>query len=85
MSACVLLNPDGTLTPLVDPVGQCTGFVLLEAGEWQLAEFMVGLTSIPPASDLLQVFSYGVTIPMVFGFIGWGVGLVFRFFRHDDE
>lgn len=34
MAQCVILNPDGTLTPTGQPVAECTGYVLVSGSEY---------------------------------------------------
>ena len=57
MSLCVVLNPDGTLSPTGQPVADCTGYVLATPAEIYFTEVMASAFEAPSNAALAGWFA----------------------------
>jgi hypothetical protein len=64
MAECVVLNVDGTLTPTGQPVGECTGFVMVSGSEYGVYQLTQAWLEQPTLEQVQLVFSVGFFGPL---------------------
>jgi hypothetical protein len=71
-ASCVSASPEGLLSVNTVPVGECTSYILLSAGDW------VGSSVWEiPSTDQLSLFWFmGFSLPITLYLISYSVGVV---------
>lgn len=83
MSACVVVNPDGTLAFTGHPVSECPGYVLVSSAEHGVYAVVQEAFGMPEKEVIASWFvgSYGVV--MLFYMAAYFVGRIVAMFNHD--
>lgn len=81
MAQCVVLNVDGTLTPTGQPVGECTGYVLVSGSEYGIYSVVQQAFSTPAPEQATGWFVGAWGIVMVFYVAARCVGAVLSMFH----
>jgi len=64
MAQCVVLNPDGTLTPTAEPVAECSGFVLVSGSEFSVYQLVHEAFATPTSEQTATLLSIGFFGPL---------------------
>lgn len=78
MSACVVLNADGTLTPTGQPAAECAGYVLVSSTEHGQMNFLGELFANPGQEVLNSVLVAAFGFVLVCNVAGSIVGSVVK-------
>lgn len=76
-AACVSVSPEGLLSVNTVPVGECTSYILLSAGDW------VGSSvwELPAVDQLALFWSMGFTLPLTLFLISFSLGRILSLFK----
>lgn len=85
---CIDPKPTGGYrrTIITDPIN-CpdTGFIAESSTSFQQTPTLFDLFSIPLATDLNQMFMYGLFIPLLAYMTAWGYGIVINWFNEPGQ
>lgn len=76
-ASCASLGQDNTIILNSVPVGECTGYVILTAGDW------VGSSvwALPSIDEITLVWSAAFILPTTLFLIAWAIGRVLNLFK----
>ena len=83
MSVCVVVNPDGTLTPTGQPVSECTGYVLVSGSEHGVYALVQEAFGFPEPEVIGGWFVGAFGAVMLFYMASYYVGRVISVFDRD--
>ncbi|MBT2119551.1 hypothetical protein KK141_19450 [Dyella sp. LX-66] len=81
MALCVTLNQDGTLTPTGQPVGECTGYVLVSGSEYGVYQVVQDALGTPTPEQAMGWFFGAWGAVMVFYIASRAAGAVIAMFK----
>jgi len=81
MALCVTLNQDGTLTPTGQPVGECTGYVLVSGSEYGVYQVVQDALGAPTPEQAMGWFFGAWGAVMVFYIASRAAGAVIAMFK----
>lgn len=81
MAVCVALNQDGTLTPTGQPVGECTGYVMVSGSEYGVYQVVQQALGVPTSEEAMGWFFGAWGAVMVFYIASRAAGAVVGMFK----
>lgn len=78
-ASCAVVDAVGAVTVTATPVAECTGFVLLDAGEYSEMPTLSSLFAVPLASDLQSMWMAGFSLPLIVYLVAWAYQTVINF------
>jgi len=77
MAICATIDGAGVVHAAGSiPLGECTGFVLLDQADWIANGVVQGLLTIPAGDDFAALWYAGFSTPITLGLVAWSCAAI---------
>lgn len=76
-AVCATAGEGGALILSATPVGECSGYVILDSTDWLGSS----VWTIPTVEDIALVWSSAFVLPVTLYLITWAIGRIVNLFR----